>query len=85
MEYKYCQATGQKVAEEVCRSKLENGTCEMKRDLCVPVGKRPQVSEKERKRRSEAMKKMNEERARVKEAIPDIGDTDVQTEGEQTE
>lgn len=83
--FKYCTGRGQQIALEVCEKYQSDQKCVIKKNgSCAFATMKRRISEKERQRRSELMKRLNDERLQKqveteKEVQPkyDIESTDV--------
>ena len=66
MQYIYCEEKNHRVAEAVCARNKETGKCETDGSLCWVSRNPPDISDEERKKRSERMKKVNADKLEAK-------------------
>lgn len=59
--YTYCESLNQRMAKQVCERRLSERRCVLKRDGTCRIVKKQNLSDEERTRRSERMKKMRKE------------------------
>jgi hypothetical protein len=64
MTFRYCDVWGQRVAEEVCQARRSRGECRESKGGCKKI-KKQNLSDEERARRSEAMKKIRRQKEEV--------------------